>query len=107
MKNPIALALLTALVAACASSPPQSAPPQWGYQPGQQAPSVISEVEAETLTAQVAELKALRKQAHDSLFSVTDPGVRAQRQQQIQKLTEQLQPLEYRLRAAGRPVPPG
>lgn len=107
MKNQVAMALLAALLGACANSPPQSAPPQWGYQPGQQAPSVISEAEAETLTAQVAEIKAHRKQARDSLFSVTDPAARAQRQQLIDKLTVQLQPLEYRLRAAGRPVPPG
>ena len=99
------LAPAALLMAGCASQPQQNAPANWGYQPGQQAPSVISEAEAETLTSQVAEMKAKRKEIRDGMYAVTDPNVLRQRQGIIDAINQQLQPLEYRLRAAGRPVP--
>lgn len=107
MKNLLAIPAslsLVALLGGCAG-PQQSAPANWGYQPGQQAPRLISEAEAETLTTQVGDLKAQRRQARNNLVSSGDAARRAQWQAEINNLTERLQPLEYRLRAAGRPVP--
>ncbi len=106
MKKTLVLASMAALVGACSSVPP-SGPQEWGYKPGEQAPRLISEAEAETLTAQVAEIKAKRREIADGMRTVSDPAVRAQRLRTIEEFTQQLQPLEYRLRAAGRPVPPG
>ena len=58
MRHAIALIALAAL-AGCATTAPQG-PASWGYQPGQAAPSRISEAEAETLTSQYLEFKLKR-----------------------------------------------
>jgi hypothetical protein len=108
----IALASL-ALFGACASSPSgpgggtQLAPAAWGYKPGETAPSVISESEFEQLTEQVLNYKAQRNTLRGIVRTSNDPAVRAQHLRSIDDINGKLQMLEYRLRAANRPVPRG
>jgi hypothetical protein len=115
MKLAFALASL-AVLAACSdvplSAPAHGRPPpvqasrdHWGYQPGQQAPSIISDAEAASLTDEVINQKAMRSTLANNLPRVTDPATRAQHIRIINEIDARLQPLEYRLRAAGRPVP--
>jgi hypothetical protein len=118
MNHAAVLASLLALTAC--SNVSQSAPGDWGYEsgrqgpaprnwggyePGQRAPTVISEVEAQTLGEQVVDLKAQRATLANNLPRVTDPATRARFARNIDELNAHLQLLEYRLRAAGRPVP--
>lgn len=113
MKLAVALAS-AALLAACADvpthaqyhRPSQPAPRDyWGYERGQQAPANISEAEAEQLREQVVMLKAQRATLANNLPRVSDPRTRSDHIRTINDIDAQLQPLEYRLRAAGRPVP--
>lgn len=103
MKIVLALASL-AVLGAC-SNAPQSAPADWGYRPGQHAPSVISEFEFEQLTAQVTDFKAQRATLSNIVRASSDSSVRAQHLRSIDDLNGRIQMLEYRLRAAGRPTP--
>jgi hypothetical protein len=103
MRHAIALIALATLVG-CATTAPQG-PAAWGYQPGQAAPSRISEAEAETLTSQYLEFKLKRDEIARVQAATSDPNGRARYGQMIDELSQSMAPLEYRLRAAGRPVP--
>ena len=103
MRHAIALIALAAL-AGCATTAPQG-PASWGYQPGQAAPSRISEAEAETLTTQYLDMKNQRTTMENALRTTTDPAARSRFAQSITTLNQQMAPLEYRLRSAGRPIP--
>lgn len=105
MKTASALACL-ALVAGCADAPRQG-PANWGYQPGQQAPSVISETEFEQLTSQVIDFRNQRNTLAGIVRTTQDANVRSQHLRSIDDLNGKIQMLEYRLRAAGRPLPRG
>jgi hypothetical protein len=91
-----------ATLAACAT---QSGPGGWGYEPGQGAPSVISESEATQYTEDVISLRAQRDSLRTNLPNVRDPATRANHIRSIDTLSENIRMLEYRLRAAGRPLP--
>lgn len=97
-----ALAAL-ALLVGCATT--QSPPSGGGYLPGQSAPAQISEAEAETLTTQYLDLKGQRTTMVNALNATGDPAARSRYAQAIDDLSRHMQPLEYRLRSAGRPVP--
>ncbi len=97
-----ALAVL-ALLAGCATN--QGPPSGGGYLPGQSAPANISEAEAETLTTQYLDLKNQRMTMLNALNSTSDPGARARFSKAVDDLDRNMQPLEYRLRSAGRPLP--
>jgi hypothetical protein len=88
-----------------AAPPRPQGPASWGYQPGQAAPSRISEAEAETLTSQYLEFKLKRDEIARVQAATSDPNGRARYGQMIDELSQSMAPLEYRLRAAGRPVP--
>lgn len=92
------------LLAACVSNPP-SGPAHLGYPPGQNAPAQISEYEAETLTSQYLEFKLKRQEMSAALGATHDPATRSRYIQNINELTRAMEPLAYRLRAAGRPLP--
>ena len=98
-----AAAVVLALLAGCATT--QSPPSGGGYLPGQSAPANISEAEAETLTTQYLDLKNQRTTMLNALNSTSDPGARARFAQAVDDLNRNMQPLEYRLRSAGRPLP--
>ncbi len=104
MKHALPLIAIAALVG-CASNAPPQGPSQWGYQQGQAAPTVISEVEAETLTGQYRELKLKREEIASAMAAARDPNVRANYARIIDDLSRNMAPLEYRLRSAGRPIP--
>ena len=103
--------ILASLVACGAPPPPYAGPSSYGgpqpsgYGPGRPAPSVISENEAETLTQQVIDFKAQRNTLRGLLANEPNPSVRADRMRDLDRVNRVLQELEYRLRAAGRPVP--
>lgn len=99
----IGLSLLAAL-AACETTRTQG-PTTWGYKPGEAAPAGISEAEAETLTTQYLDLKNQRSTLETALPTINDPAARQRFVQSINTLNQHMAPLEYRLRAAGRPVP--
>lgn len=99
----LALVVLASL-AACTTT--QGPPPVGGgYLPGQSAPAGISEAEAETLTIQYTDLKNQRTTMVNALNSTSDPASRARFAESVDILNRHMAPLEYRLRAAGRPVP--
>ncbi len=98
----LAVAALASL-AACTTT--QGPPAGGGYKPGESAPARISEVEAETLTTQYLDLKSQRTTMVNALNSTGDPAARSRYAQAIDDLSRHMQPLEYRLRSAGRPVP--
>ncbi|MBX3657357.1 MAG: hypothetical protein KIS62_05675 [Ramlibacter sp.] len=95
-------AIVLAALAACATD---SGPPQWGYKPGESAPQVISEAEAETLTTQYRDFKLKREEISNAMAATRDPGARARYAQIIDDLSRSMEPLAYRLRSAGRPLP--
>lgn len=103
MRHALALIALAAL-AGCASTT-QQGPAEYGYKPGEAAPAVISEVEAETLTTQYREFKLKRDEIASAMAGTSDPNSRAGYAKIIDDLSRSMQPLEYRLRSAGRPVP--
>lgn len=105
MKTALALSCL-ALVAGCASTP-RSGPAEWGYKPGQSAPSVISDSEFEQTTGQIHELMAQRSGYTTALRTAPDADTRARYLRNIDDLNGRIRMLEYRLRAANRPVPGG
>lgn len=117
MKLALAIAGL-AVLAACADVPTdrhypgpglgwgqQQGPRSWGYERGQAAPALISEIEAQQLTDEVTQLKAQRGALASNLPRVTDPARRREQMRAIDDINGRLEMLEYRLRAAGRPVP--
>ena len=105
MKHTTVLSLaVAALLAACSATTTQG-PAGWGYQPGQTAPTRISEAEAETLTTQYLDFKNQRTTLENALRTTTDPSARSRFAQSINTLNQHMAPLEYRLRSAGRPVP--
>ena len=70
-KPALALVIL-ALLAGCSATTPTQGPPGWGYQPGQTAPTRISEAEAETLTTQYLDMKNQRTTMENALRTTTD-----------------------------------
>ncbi len=102
-KDRLALLCLPVLLAACQSTNLQG-PPQDGYRPGQQAPSIISEYEFEQLREQLISARSQRQTLVTNLPRVTDPATRSEHIRSIGMLEERIRMLEYRLRAAGRPV---
>lgn len=105
MKHTPHVLALVALVALSACTTTQGPPVGGGYKPGESAPSGISDSEAETLTAQYVDLKNQRTTLVNALATTSDPATRTRFTQSIDILNRHMQPLEYRLRAAGRPVP--
>ncbi|MGE0333177.1 MAG: hypothetical protein AB7P37_21060 [Ramlibacter sp.] len=101
---PHVLALL-ALAALSACTTTQGPPVGGGYKPGESAPARISEAEAETLTAQYLDLKNQRTTLVNAMATTSDPATRTRFSQSIDILNRDMQPLEYRLRSAGRPIP--
>lgn len=99
----ILAAAALALLAGCATT--QGPPVGGGYKPGESAPARISEVEAETLTTQYLDLKNQRTTMVNALNASADPAARSQYARAIDDLNRNMQPLEYRLRSAGRPIP--
>lgn len=103
MKTTLAAASLATL-AAC--SAPSSGPAAWGYRPGESAPAVISESEFNSLTEQLTDLRNQRAELQRVASRTADPLRRAEHVRGIEKLDSMIAPIEYRLRAAGRPLPP-
>ena len=101
---PHVLALL-AVAALSACNTTQGPPAGGGYKPGESAPARISEAEAETLTTQYLDLKGQRTTMVNALNATSDPAARSRYARAIDDLSRNMQPLEYRLRWAGRPVP--
>lgn len=95
--------IAAAALAGCATT--DQGPPQWGYQPGQRAPAQISEVEAEALTSQYRDYKLKREEIQRAQAASSDPNTRARYATIINDLSRSMEPLEYRLRSAGRPIP--
>ena len=102
-----------ALLASCAGSdpyyhggrPPQG-PPQYGYGHGESAPTVISEVEFNQLTESLTDLYNQRATLAHLIPRTPDPMARRRYAADIDGLNARIAPMEYRLRAAGRPLPP-
>ena len=102
LSHALALAALAAL-SACTTT--QGPPVGGGYKPGESAPVRISEAEAETLTTQYLDLKNQRTTMVNALNASADPAARSHYARAIDDLNRHMQPLEYRLRSAGRPSP--
>ena len=111
MKKLLPLLLPAVLLAACASGdyyggrPPQG-PPQYGYKPGESAPTVISEVEFNQLTEGLTDLYNQRHTLAGLMRTTPDPMARNRYAADIDGLNARIAPMEYRLRAANRPLPP-
>jgi len=99
------LIVIAALAALAACTTTQGPPSGGGYLPGQGAPTGISEVEAETLTSQYREYKLKREEISAAMAGTSDPNARAYFANIINDLTRSMEPLAYRLRSAGRPLP--
>lgn len=113
MKNLTLLASIATLSACVSpgprvdpSAPPPQGPAQYGYKPGESAPTVISETEFEQLTAQLTDLYNQRATLGQLWRGTADSAQRARHAADIDRLNRMIAPLEYRMRAASRPLPP-
>lgn len=111
--NHIALLLVPAvLLSACAvtdfgrGAPPVQGPPQYGYKPGESAPTVISESEFDQITQSLTDLYNQRATLARLVRTSPDAAARARYAGDIERMNASIAPMEYRMRAAGRPLPP-
>lgn len=81
-------------------------PAEYGYKPGESAPSVMSEYEFEQTTQTLADLYNQRATLGQLWRAATDPAQRARFASDIDRLNRMIAPYEYRMRAANRPLPP-
>ncbi|MBC5764986.1 hypothetical protein [Ramlibacter albus] len=115
MKNLAVLASIATL-SACVSTgprvqsggapPPPQGPAEYGYKPGESAPTIISEHEFEQLTMQLTDLYNQRATLGQLWRGTADSAQRARYASDIDRLNRMIAPLEYRMRAANRPLPP-
>jgi hypothetical protein len=100
------------LLSACAvtdfgrGGPPAQGPPQYGYKPGESAPAVISETEFKQLTESLTDLYNQRATLARLVRTSPDAAARARYAGDIERMNASIAPMEYRMRAAGRPLPP-
>jgi hypothetical protein len=104
-----------AVLSACVSTGPRvqsgampqpQGPVEYGYKPGESAPTVISEYDFDQLTLQLTDLYSQRTTVGQLWRSTPDPTQRMRFAGDIDRLNRLIAPLEYRMRAANRPVPP-
>jgi hypothetical protein len=81
-------------------------PARYGYKPGESAPPVISESEFNQVTESLTDLYNQRATLARLLRTSPDAGARARYAGDIERINGLVAPMEYRLRAAGRPLPP-
>jgi len=101
MKALLALASAGCLLAACTTSGPAA----YGYKPGEAAPGVISESEFASLTLSLTDLRHQRLTLSRLAANPSEPR-RLEYLRQVAEMDRTIGLLEYRLRAAGRPLPP-
>lgn len=80
-------------------------PANWSYRAGPPVTGIVPLVDAEVVTEEVVSLRAQRATLLNNLPFVRDPAKRAEHLRTIGELNYRAEMLEYRLRAAGLPVP--